>query len=181
MSSSDDSVAQSAVRHSTLDALRRGRTVIHGFVPIARSIHYRPSLRARSIVRVDSLCGAARVVFTCVDIMEGIKKKELVSIGELNTSSREMTKLTKKDAPTLALEENSGVGRHELPRCLEKLDGKDYFFQIRFTPYNFTPKPLNQTTVVDSEGGQATASASNTVVTAKIATGVKEPNPSNGS
>ncbi|KAF3509112.1 hypothetical protein F2Q69_00007228 [Brassica cretica] len=122
-----------------------------------------------------------RVVFTCVDIMEGIKKKELVSIGELNTSSREMTKLTKKDAPTLALEENSGVGRHELPRCLEKLDGKDYFFQIRFTPYNFTPKPLNQTTVVDSEGGQATASASNTVVTAKIATGVKEPNPSNGS
>ncbi|KAH0893156.1 hypothetical protein HID58_055585 [Brassica napus] len=102
---------------------------------------------------------------------------------------REMTKLTKKDAPTLALEENSGVGRHELPRCLEKLDGKDYFFQIRFTPYNFTPKPLylnrlynhNQTTVVDSEGGQATASASNTVVTAKIATGVKEPNPSNGS
>uniref|UniRef100_A0A0D3BH97 Uncharacterized protein n=1 Tax=Brassica oleracea var. oleracea TaxID=109376 RepID=A0A0D3BH97_BRAOL len=94
---------------------------------------------------------------------------------------REMTKLTKKDAPTLALEENSGVGRHELPRCLEKLDGKDYFFQIRFTPYNFTPKPLNQTTVVDSEGGQATASASNTVVTAKTATGVKEPNPSNGS
>ncbi|CAF2059145.1 unnamed protein product [Brassica napus] len=51
------------------------------------------------------------LIFPFVDIMEGIKKKELVSIGEQNTfisnSNEQMTKLAKKDTPILALQESS--------------------------------------------------------------------------
>ncbi|KAH0894881.1 LOW QUALITY PROTEIN: hypothetical protein HID58_057310 [Brassica napus] len=150
----------------------------------------------------------------CIDTMEGIKKKELVSIGDLNTfisnssdqqrkpisyvklwslgysnkmvghtgcgmkldksgtslrcnrcvstnitgvirfrveladddgndcatfCDREMSKHTEQEADTLALDEISGGEGQELPRCLEELAGKDYVFQIRVTPYSFTP------------------------------------------
>ncbi|KAL0772932.1 hypothetical protein Bca101_038083 [Brassica carinata] len=46
--------------------------------------------------------------------------------------NKELTKLIKQDAATLALEE-------DLPRCLEDLAGKDYVFQIRVTPCRFIP------------------------------------------
>lgn len=32
----------------------------------------------------------------------------------------------------------NGGGGDELPHCLKELDGKDFVFQIRVTPYNFT-------------------------------------------
>ncbi|CAN6909811.1 unnamed protein product [Brassica oleracea] len=45
---------------------------------------------------------------------------------------REMLNLIKKDAATLTVEE-------QLPQCLEELGGKEFVFQIRVTPFNFTP------------------------------------------
>ncbi|CAN6856829.1 unnamed protein product [Brassica oleracea var. botrytis] len=51
---------------------------------------------------------------------------------------RKMLKLTKQDAAVLALDEMNGGGGDELPHCLKELDGKDFVFQIRVTPYNFT-------------------------------------------
>ncbi|KAJ4914164.1 Uncharacterized protein Rs2_08785 [Raphanus sativus] len=49
-----------------------------------------------------------------------------------------MTKLTRQEAVVLALEEGSnGVGV-DLPGCLEELTGKEFVFQIRVTPINFT-------------------------------------------
>ncbi|CAN6932305.1 unnamed protein product [Brassica oleracea] len=53
--------------------------------------------------------------------------------------NKELTKLIKQDATTLALEEMSGDGGQDLPRCLEDLAGKDYVFQIRITPCRFIP------------------------------------------
>ncbi|CAN7015170.1 unnamed protein product [Brassica oleracea var. botrytis] len=53
--------------------------------------------------------------------------------------NKELTKLIKQDAATLALEEMSGGGGQDLPRCLEDLAGKDYVFQIRVTPCRFIP------------------------------------------
>ncbi|KAF8088737.1 hypothetical protein N665_0531s0010 [Sinapis alba] len=52
---------------------------------------------------------------------------------------KEMTKLTKQEASVLALEEGSNSGEEELPSCLEELTGKEFVFQIRVTPFNFTP------------------------------------------
>lgn len=49
---------------------------------------------------------------------------------------KEITKLTKKKAVVLALEEG---GEEELPSCLEELAGKKFVFQISVTPYNITP------------------------------------------
>lgn len=33
----------------------------------------------------------------------------------------------------------NGCGNEELPQCLKDLAGKDFVFQIRVTPFNFTP------------------------------------------
>nr|ABD65046.1 hypothetical protein 26.t00107 [Brassica oleracea] len=143
------------------------------------------------------LVGAASsLAFTCVDTLEGIKRKEPVSIGELNAFisnsdeqtqeadflckalvvgvnqengnqtigkfsnvrfrvelavddgkdtatfvvfDKEMTKLTGKEAAVLALDEDPNGEGDELPRCLEELAGKEFVFQIRVTPFNFTP------------------------------------------
>ncbi|XP_048595665.1 uncharacterized protein LOC106354889 [Brassica napus] len=52
---------------------------------------------------------------------------------------REMLKLTKQDAAGLTLAEINGGGNEELPQCLKDLAGKDFVFQIRVTPFNFTP------------------------------------------
>ncbi|KAL0741468.1 hypothetical protein Bca4012_082981 [Brassica carinata] len=167
-----------------------------------------------------SLGGPAGEGFTCIDTKNGIKKKEVVSIGELNkfiTNSdeqtqeadfickarvvevlqqngwsfvsctdcskklekigsslrcrrcanpnvtgvikyrvelcvddgvdnatfvvfdREMVKLTKQDAAGLTLTEMNGGGGEELPQCVRDLAGKELVFQIRVTPFNFTP------------------------------------------
>uniref|UniRef100_A0A0D3DET1 DUF223 domain-containing protein n=1 Tax=Brassica oleracea var. oleracea TaxID=109376 RepID=A0A0D3DET1_BRAOL len=52
---------------------------------------------------------------------------------------KEMTKLTKQEAAVLALDENSNGGEDYLPSCLEGLTGKEFVFQIRVMPFNFTP------------------------------------------
>ncbi|CAN6863969.1 unnamed protein product, partial [Brassica oleracea] len=133
-----------------------------------------------------SVGAASSPAFTCVDTLEGIKRKELVSIGELNAyisnsdeqtqeadflckalvvgvnqengwflvelvvddgkdsatfvvCDKEMTKLTGKEAVVLALDEDPNGEGDELPRCLEELAGKEFVFQIRVMPFNFTP------------------------------------------
>ncbi|KAJ4896979.1 hypothetical protein Rs2_23773 [Raphanus sativus] len=52
---------------------------------------------------------------------------------------KEMTKLTKQEAVVLTLEEGSNSGEEDLPSCLEELTWKEFVFQIRDTPFNFTP------------------------------------------
>ncbi|KAF3568987.1 hypothetical protein DY000_02018308 [Brassica cretica] len=52
---------------------------------------------------------------------------------------KEMTKLTKHETAVLALDENSSGGEDYLPSCLEELTWKEFVFQIRVTPFNFTP------------------------------------------
>nr|VDD24960.1 unnamed protein product [Brassica oleracea] len=51
----------------------------------------------------------------------------------------DMLNLIKKDAATLTVEEMNGGGGEQLPQCLEELGGKEFVFQIRVTPFNFTP------------------------------------------
>ncbi|CAN7000830.1 unnamed protein product [Brassica rapa subsp. trilocularis] len=55
MSSSDAQIAHAAVEYSTFASLRLGRTdsVIHAFIPANRASHYRPSLKAGCIVRLE--------------------------------------------------------------------------------------------------------------------------------
>uniref|UniRef100_A0A0D3AUV7 Uncharacterized protein n=1 Tax=Brassica oleracea var. oleracea TaxID=109376 RepID=A0A0D3AUV7_BRAOL len=74
-----------------------------------------------------SVGAASSLAFTCVDTLEGIKRKEPVSIGELNAF------ISNSDE-----QDPNGEG-DELPRCLEELAGKEFVFQIRVTPFNFTP------------------------------------------
>ncbi|KAL0731051.1 hypothetical protein Bca4012_027145 [Brassica carinata] len=169
---------------------------------------------------VGSLGATATQAYSCVDTLEGIKKKELVTIGDLNTFisnsneqtqeadflckaqivcvnqengwsfvsctgcnkklerngtsldctrcltsdvtgvvrfrvelavddgkdsttfvvfDKEMTKLTKQDAASLALDVVHDGGEEQLPACLEELEGKEFVFHIRVTPFNFTP------------------------------------------
>ncbi|RID40239.1 hypothetical protein BRARA_J00299 [Brassica rapa] len=69
---------------------------------------------------------------------------------------KEMTKLTKHEAAVLALDEDSNGGEDYLPSCLEELAEKEFVFQIRVTPFNFT---LNHRTFAVAEpryvrGGQ---------------------------
>ncbi|WZZ32362.1 hypothetical protein YC2023_015763 [Brassica napus] len=52
---------------------------------------------------------------------------------------KEMTKLTKQDAAVLALDEAANGGEKNIPICLEELTDKEFVFQIRVTPFNFTP------------------------------------------
>ncbi|KAL0674337.1 hypothetical protein Bca4012_002318 [Brassica carinata] len=52
---------------------------------------------------------------------------------------KEMTKLTKQDTAVLALDEAANGGEENLPICLEELTDKEFVFQIRVTPFNFTP------------------------------------------
>lgn len=92
-----------------------------------------------------------------------------------------MLKVTKKDAAGLTLYEISGGGSKELPQCLTDLAGKDFVFQIRVTPFNFTPShrtftvsatldnitpetfKTSEAQFVQVEGGEASASASNKI------------------
>ncbi|XP_013584766.1 PREDICTED: uncharacterized protein LOC106293643 [Brassica oleracea var. oleracea] len=216
----------------------------------AMKFYFDPDLQAIAEF-IASLEGPVGEGFPCIDTEEGIKKKEVVSIGELNkfisnsdehtheadfirkarvveflqqngwsfvyctgcsmkldkigTSLRcnrcvnpnvtgvikEMLKVTKKDAAGLTLYEISGGGSKELPQCLTDLAGKDFVFQIRVTPFNFTPShrtftvsatldnitpetfKTSEDQFVQVEGGEASASASN-----KIRGEDNEPNPS---
>ncbi|KAJ4894790.1 Rep_fac-A_C domain-containing protein [Raphanus sativus] len=151
-----------------------------------------------------SLGGSVEEAFSCIDTKEEIKKKEHVSIGELKkfiptlmirfhvelsvddghnnatfvVFDREMLKLTKKDAAALTVDEINGGGGEQLLQCLEELGGKEFVFQIRVTPFNFTqnhhtftvsgisdhiePETFNnnEASIVGVESGQASASAS---------------------
>ncbi|CAN8244967.1 unnamed protein product [Cochlearia groenlandica] len=52
---------------------------------------------------------------------------------------REMVKLTKQDATALTLAElNTGDGEG-VPECVRNLAGRVFVFQLRVTPFNFTP------------------------------------------
>ncbi|KAL0662051.1 hypothetical protein Bca4012_098888 [Brassica carinata] len=159
--------------------------------------------------------------YTCVDTLEGVKKKELVSIGDLNTfisNSNEQTqeadflckaqivgviqengwffvsctgchkKLEKRgtslDCSRCATSDVTGVvnpllnvrfrvelavddgkdsatfvvsngGEEYLPSCLEELAGKEFVFQIRVTPFNFTPNHRTFTVATISEDSEA--------------------------
>ncbi|KAL0663121.1 hypothetical protein Bca4012_099958 [Brassica carinata] len=50
-----------------------------------------------------------------------------------------MSKLTKQEASVLALDAVSNGREEYLPSCLEELTGKEFVFQIRVTPFNFSP------------------------------------------
>ncbi|CAN7023470.1 unnamed protein product [Brassica oleracea var. botrytis] len=76
---------------------------------------------------VSSVGGTTAQAYTCVETHQGIKKKELVSIGDLNSFISNSN------------EQNSSGGEDYLPSCLEELTGKEFVFQIRVTPFNFTP------------------------------------------
>ncbi|WZY89024.1 hypothetical protein YC2023_045759 [Brassica napus] len=65
--------------------------------------------------------------------------------------NKELTKLIKQNATTLSLEEMSGGGGQDLPRCLEDLAGKDYVFQIRITPCRFIPNQCTFTSAISDD------------------------------
>uniref|UniRef100_A0A0D3CUZ9 Replication factor A C-terminal domain-containing protein n=1 Tax=Brassica oleracea var. oleracea TaxID=109376 RepID=A0A0D3CUZ9_BRAOL len=136
--------------------------------------------KSQSVMLVTSvnpkLFGAQ--VYSCVDTLEGIKKKELVSIRDLNNfisnsneqsfvsctgchkklerlgTSLNCTRCVTSDVAgvvrfrvELAVDDGNDSatfvvsnGREEyLPSCLEELTGKEFVFQIRVTPFNFSP------------------------------------------
>ncbi|KAH0874203.1 hypothetical protein HID58_071565, partial [Brassica napus] len=162
--------------------------------------------KSQSVMLVTSVNPKLFGVYSCVDTLEGIKKKELVSIRDLNnfiSNSNEqtqeadflcktrisfvsctgchkklerlgtslnctrcvtsdvagvvrfrvelavddgndsatfvMSKLTKQEASVLALDAVSNGREEYLPSCLEELTGKEFVFQIRVTPFNFSP------------------------------------------
>ncbi|KAF2537967.1 hypothetical protein F2Q68_00022282 [Brassica cretica] len=68
---------------------------------------------------------------------------------------KEMNKLTKQEADVLALDEVSNGGEEYLPSCLEELAGKEFMFQIRVTPFNFTPNHRTFTVATISEDSEA--------------------------
>ncbi|CAG7862863.1 unnamed protein product [Brassica rapa] len=84
--------------------------------------------------------------YTCVDTLERVKKKELVSIGDLNTFISNSN------------EQVSNGGEEYLPSCLEELSGKEFVFQIRVTPFNFTPNHRTFTVATISEASEVTHS-----------------------
>ncbi|KAL0864903.1 hypothetical protein Bca101_044021 [Brassica carinata] len=57
----------------------------------------------------------------------------------------DMSKLTKTESATVALDEFNGVGGPELPRCIEELAGNQYVFHISVTPFNITSNHLTFT------------------------------------
>ncbi|XP_033135118.1 uncharacterized protein LOC117127995 isoform X1 [Brassica rapa] len=67
---------------------------------------------------------------------------------------KEMNKLTKQEAAVLALDEVSNGGEEYLPSCLEELAGKEFVFQIRVTPFNFTPNHRTFTVATISEASE---------------------------
>ncbi|XP_013624601.1 PREDICTED: uncharacterized protein LOC106330718 [Brassica oleracea var. oleracea] len=71
---------------------------------------------------------------------------------------KEMTKLTKQEASVLALNAVSNGGEEYLPSCLEELAGKEFVFQIRVTPFNFTPnhRTFTVSTITDEDSSIAT-------------------------
>ncbi|KAF2579183.1 hypothetical protein F2Q68_00004945 [Brassica cretica] len=71
---------------------------------------------------------------------------------------KEMTKLTKQEASVLALNAVSNGGEEYLPSCLEELAGKEFVFQIRVTPFNFTPnhRTFTVSTITDEYSSIAT-------------------------
>ncbi|CAF1929120.1 unnamed protein product, partial [Brassica oleracea] len=99
---------------------------------------------------------------------------------------REMLNLIKKDAATLTVEE-------QLQQCLEELGGKEFVFQIRVTPFNFTPNHrtftvcgisdhiepetfnTKEASIVGGESGETSASAG-TLVEGEA----YDPNPTGG-
>ncbi|CAN7111601.1 unnamed protein product, partial [Brassica rapa subsp. narinosa] len=85
-------------------------------------------------------------VYSCVDTLEGIKKKELVSIKDLNSFISNSN------------EQVSDGGEEYLPSCLEELEGKEFVFQIRVTPFNFTPnyRTFTVSTITDEDSTIAT-------------------------
>uniref|UniRef100_A0A0D3D388 Uncharacterized protein n=1 Tax=Brassica oleracea var. oleracea TaxID=109376 RepID=A0A0D3D388_BRAOL len=125
----------------------------------------------------------------------------LVDDGQDNATfvvfDKEMLKLTKQDAAALTLNEINGGGGVELPQCLKDLGGQDFVFQIRVTPFNFTPNhrtftvsaivdtivpetfKTNAAELVQVEGGEASATGSNMTGINMTGGEEKEPNPSN--
>ncbi|KAH0943078.1 hypothetical protein HID58_002715 [Brassica napus] len=132
-------------------------------------------------------------VYSCVDTLEGIKKKELVSIKDLNSfisNSNEQTQEADflcKARIVCVIPENGCVssdvtgvvrfrvelavddgndsatfvsdgGEEYLPSCLEELEGKEFVFQIRVTPFNFTPnyRTFTVSTITDEDSTIAT-------------------------
>ncbi|WZZ64946.1 hypothetical protein YC2023_076316 [Brassica napus] len=64
----------------------------------------------------------------------------------------------------------NGGGGEELPQCVKDLAGKEFIFQIRVTPFNFSSshRTFTVSAIIDSiapevEGGEASASDSKNV------------------
>ncbi|KAF3590509.1 hypothetical protein DY000_02020872 [Brassica cretica] len=94
---------------------------------------------------------------------------------------KEMVKVAKRDASSLALDEMNGDGSEKLPQCVKDLAGKEFVFKIRVTSFNFSPshRTFIVSSIIDSippetfktiedefvqvEGGEASASASKNV------------------
>ncbi|KAF3522186.1 hypothetical protein F2Q69_00049260 [Brassica cretica] len=138
------------------------------------------------------------LIFPFVDIMEGIKKKELVSIGEQNTFVSNSTEQCHV-CSLRHVDDKARQKRYTYTGSSGELADKDFVFHIRVTPYNFTlnhsaftvsaisddsffrtqaeSSSSNQVQSWVWEVGEAPACASNTVDAAKLPVGVDEGNP----
>ncbi|KAL0771443.1 hypothetical protein Bca101_036594 [Brassica carinata] len=94
---------------------------------------------------------------------------------------KEMVKVAKRDAASLALDEMNGDGSEKLMQCVKDFAGKEFVFKIRVTSFNFSPshRTFIVSSIIDSippetfkttedefvqvEGGEASASASKNV------------------
>ncbi|KAF3504756.1 hypothetical protein F2Q69_00040501 [Brassica cretica] len=95
-------------------------------------------------------CATQEADFLCKALVVGVNQEngwflvELVVDDGKDSATfvvfdKEMTKLTGKEAVVLALDDDPNGEVDELPRCLEELAGKEFVFQIRVMPFNFTP------------------------------------------
>ncbi|KAG5384300.1 hypothetical protein IGI04_035770 [Brassica rapa subsp. trilocularis] len=150
---------------------------------------YFPALQAISEFTA-SLEGPVRQAFQCIDTKKGIKKGIRLNRKAKQTRITEWLGLLMscnngwsfvsctgcsrkldKDETSLRciryVNPNAtginGGGSVELPQCLKDLGGQDFVFQLRVTPFNFTP----------SHRGEASATGSNMTGGEE-----KEPNPS---
>ncbi|KAL0657251.1 hypothetical protein Bca4012_077836 [Brassica carinata] len=123
--------------------------------------------------------------------MGEIQKQELKKLGDLCTHlSKSTDQSTHLTFPLI------GGGVSELPRCFKELAGKQCLFQIRVTPYNFTPhyrtftvdeyvdvkthsggESNNRAPQVVSQSEQPPASASDPVDAATKVMAVDQPTP----
>ncbi|KAH0870838.1 hypothetical protein HID58_077860, partial [Brassica napus] len=138
----DNAAAAVAVAYSTFESLRLGKTaqaVVGRLIRFwdSRNINKNGEFMGITILLLDELVRIISNLFLLflVELAVDDGKDSATFV----VFDKEMTKLTKQEAAVLALDENSNGGEDYLPSCLEGLTGKEFVFQIRVMPFNFTP------------------------------------------